>query len=71
MSDSATGKAVIMGRIEVVEDDENYKTDLGILIVFDSADAIRKALADGECKFTFGNSPHPTQPSRRVKWLLK
>lgn len=49
------GKAVIMGRIEVVEDDaENFKTDLGLLIVFDTPEAVRKALADGECKFTFG-----------------
>lgn len=54
MSDTATGKAVIIGRIEVVEDDDNYKTDLGLLVVFDSPEAIRKALADGECKFTFG-----------------
>jgi hypothetical protein len=51
----AAGKAVIVGRIEVVEEyDENYKTDLGLLVVFDSPEAIRKALADGECKFTFG-----------------
>lgn len=54
MSEVVVGKAVIVGRIEVVEDDENYKTDLGLLVVFDSTEAIRKALADGECKFTFG-----------------
>lgn len=50
--DFAKGEAVIMGRIEVVEDDTNYKTDLGVLIVFDSADSLRKALADRQCKFT-------------------
>ena len=52
--EAATGKAAIIGRIEVVEcADENYKTDLGLLVVFDSPEAIRKALADGECRFTF------------------
>ena len=55
MSAVAAGKAVIVGQIEVVEDDENYKTDLGLLVVFDSPESIRKALADGECKFTFGD----------------
>lgn len=55
MNAIAAGKAVIVGQIEVVEDDENYKTDLGLLVVFDSPEAIRKALADGGCKFTFGD----------------
>jgi hypothetical protein len=56
VSDAATGKAVIMGRIEVVEvEGENFKHDLGLVIVFDSREAIRKALADGECKFVFGS----------------
>lgn len=55
MSNTVIGRAVIMGRIEVVEEDENYKTDLGVLIVFDSVDSIRKAISDGECKFTFGD----------------
>ncbi len=52
---NANGKAVIVGNIEVVEDDENYKTEYGLLIVFDGPEAVRKALPDGECKFTFGD----------------
>lgn len=48
------GKLKIMGRIEVVEDDENYKTDLGLLIVFENAEEIRQALKDGVCEFEFG-----------------
>ena len=49
------GKLKIMGRIEVVEDDENYKTNLGLLIVFDSPEDIRQALKDGVCEFEFGD----------------
>lgn len=49
------GRAVIMGRIEVVEDDENFKHDLGLVIIFDSTDDLREALKSKECKFVFGN----------------
>ena len=47
------GKLKIMGQIEVVEDDENYKTNLGLLIVFENTDEIRQALKDGKCEFEF------------------
>ena len=54
-AEHATGKAVIVGSVEVVEEGgDNYRHDLGLVIVFDSAEDVRKALADGECKFAFG-----------------
>lgn len=49
----ARPNAVIMGRIEVVEDGgENFKTDLGLLIVFETPEQIRAALASGVCEFS-------------------
>ncbi len=52
----ATGKAVIVGDLEVVEQGgDNFKHPLGLVIVFDSPEDVRRALADGECKFTFGD----------------
>lgn len=52
---NAHGKCVIAGRIEVVEDGGNYKNDRALLIVFESPEDIRKALADGACNFKFGD----------------
>ncbi len=58
MSDNVKGKAVIMGQIEVLEPEgENFKHDLGLVIVFESSEAIRKAIAEGKCEFTFGPTP--------------
>lgn len=52
----AHGRAVIAGRIEVVEEGgDNFKHDLALVIVFETPDACRKALVDGCCTFTFGN----------------
>ena len=49
-----TGKLKIMGQIETVEPDgENQKYPMALLIEFDSADDIRAALKDMECKFCF------------------
>lgn len=54
-AEPAKGNAVIAGRVEVVlDEDDTFKHDLGLVIVFDSPEAIRKALASGECRFTFG-----------------
>lgn len=55
MSEKVKAKAAIVGRIEVVEDDDNFKTDLGMVLVFESASDLRAALQSGECKFTFGD----------------
>lgn len=53
---SAHGIAEIVGKIEVVDPDgeKNFKTNLGLVLVFDSPESIRKALSDGYCTFQFG-----------------
>lgn len=55
-SSLAWGKAVIVGNIEVVEEDgDNFKSPLGLVIVFTSPQQIRQAMEDGVVKFTFGD----------------
>lgn len=55
MSDRATGNMMIMGQIEVVnQDEDNYKTDLGILLVFNTVEQLRQAIREGVCNITFG-----------------
>ena len=49
-------RAVIAGSVEVVEHDApNFQHPLALVIVFDNAEAIRAALRDGRCEFTFGD----------------
>lgn len=46
-------RAVIMGEIEVVEQDgDNFKTPLGLLIVFNTTEELRTALNSGVCEFS-------------------
>ena len=54
IEEMAKGKAVIMGRIEVLEEPENYKHDMAILVVFDDVEEIRKAISDGKLEFKLG-----------------
>lgn len=58
MAELAQGILVVMGQIEVVEEGEKFKTNYGLLIVFNSAEDIRKAIADGKCQFVFGEENH-------------
>lgn len=51
-----TGKLTIMGQIEVKEpDDKTVTHPMALLINFNSVEDIRQAIADGECKFVFGD----------------
>lgn len=50
----AMPRAAIVGQIEVVEvDSENFKTSLGMLIVFDTPEQLRAALHSGTVSFSF------------------
>lgn len=52
-----TGKLAIMGRIEVKESEDTVQTyPMALLVTFDSVEAIRQAIKDGECKFTGGEA---------------
>jgi hypothetical protein len=55
MGKMAQGKLKIMGQIEVNEPDDMVATyRMALLIEFDSAEGIRKAIADNCCRYTFG-----------------
>lgn len=50
------GRLVIMGEITVKDlDDSERDHHMALLIEFDSAEDIRKAIADGHCTFKFGD----------------
>lgn len=58
----AKGKAIIVGRVEVLENSsENFKHDLALVVVFDSAEDVREALAQGRCEFYWGSSASDTK----------
>lgn len=53
-----TGKLAIMGNIVVEELDATKQTyPMALLITFESAEDIRQALKDMECKFSFCEKP--------------
>jgi hypothetical protein len=58
MNDFAEGDAVIVGNVEVVEDDgDNFKHPLALVIVFSDPDQVRQALSQGAVRFTvFGEA---------------
>lgn len=51
------GKLIEMGELRTCEMDGNgvHVYPMALLITFESKEAIRKAIADGICKFTFGD----------------
>lgn len=50
------GQLAIMGQIDVKEDEETVQRyPMALLIKFKTVEEIRQAIADGECKFTFGD----------------
>ena len=52
----ATGKLIEMGQLATIDDD-GTKTEykMALVIEFDSPEAIRQAIKDGACSFTFGD----------------
>ncbi len=53
-----TGKLRIIGQIDVIEEDQpsgQYGYKRALLIEFDSDEAIRQAIKDEACQFTFGD----------------
>ena len=52
-----SGKLRIMGRIDVIEEDQptgRYEYGRALLIEFDSDETIRQAIKDEACRFSFG-----------------
>lgn len=58
----AHGRLIEMGDLETVDSDgSKHKQPMSLLIRFDSVEAIRKAIDEDRCTFSFGEaSPHAT-----------
>lgn len=54
----AKGRMLMAGEIEVQSLDEKvglHTVPMAVLVTFDSADELRKAVKSGRCEFTFGD----------------
>ena len=49
-----SGQLKVMGNIDLLEDGEAQPIDMALVITFDNSEDIRQAIADGQCKFSFG-----------------
>ncbi|MBA4381810.1 MAG: hypothetical protein C0406_04520 [Sideroxydans sp.] len=61
-----TGKLRIIGQIDVVEEDQpsgQYGYKRALLIEFDNDEAIRQAIKDEGCHFTFGEPDEAGTPA--------
>ena len=69
-----TGKLRIMGRIDVVEEDQptgQFEYGRALLIEFDSTEDIRQALEDEACRFTLGEPDSAAPPMKFVVQELR